>query len=149
MYCSYINYLYWLTNHWTVDFLSWGALQMQTKLVFPSVIHFRTQITSTWHASYSRSYSGECQPDNIGVFSLSFATACFYVVLFLMCYFILCVLNQDMTLFCDSVILIVLLSNARTIFLIHLNNLAGHMFVGQSVRLLTGCWRATLQPWSL
>lgn len=48
-------------------------------------------------------------------------------------------LNQDMTLFCDSVILIVLLSNARTIFLIHLNNLAGHMFVGQSVRLLTGC----------
>ncbi len=56
-----------------------------------------------------------------------------------MFYFILCVLNQDLILFCDSVILIVLLGNARTISVIRLNNLAGHMFVGQSVRLLTGC----------
>lgn len=57
-----------------------------------------------------------------------------------MYYFIICVLNQDLMLFCDSEILFFFfLSNARTIFVIQLNNLVGHMFVGKSVRLLTGC----------
>lgn len=54
--------------------------------------------------------------------------------------FYFCVLNQDVMLFCDSVIFFFFFfSNARTIFVILLNNLAGHMFVGKSVRLLTGC----------